>query len=499
MTNPLAQPQIPEARPAQSANQAMAATWMANNNDPQRPDDNNDPIDKIFGRVSNMWDKVTNIDPTRKPTDTDRFFRAVKNNKLADVREALEAGFGANTHDKNGDTPLHLCARGNLTDMAALLIEHKADARIGKKDDPKHLPLDDAVNFGKAEMTELLARHGGYMPGNTINGWSLLHRACEKGKPQLVEALLKAGANGNEPTENGATPLLISVMRAQSAVAEMLLDFPGVTEEMNHIHVRTDDKKRNAFQLAVERGQSSIARKMIAKGTMLNTEDADGYTPLQHAIRRGDTELVSLLIAGGSDINRANAHGTPLVYAAAASELRDEKQRAAIVDLLIARGADADAREQGTGRTPLMILAGEYDRFPALQALLRHPVSRDLSDNSGMNAVFHALKNGRGMDALLAAGAPPDARHMKDASTPLIAAAKADDLHAVRRLLEAGANPRLYDARGKSALSYARDNIVNEYAGAVNPDKVAALLEEKLAPDLKARRKPKPRGGEWNL
>lgn len=477
----------------------MAATWMANNNDPQQPDDNNDPIDKIFGRMSDMWGKVTNIDPTRKPTDTDRFFRAVKGGKLDEVRAALESGFNPNTHDKSGDTPLHLCARGNLTDMAELLLAHKANARIGKKDDPKHLPLDDAVNFGKAEMTELLARHGGYLPGNTINGWSLLHRACEKGKPQLVEALLKAGANGNEPTENGATPLLIAVMRAQVAVAEMLLDFPGVTEAMNHVHVRTDEKKRNAFQLAVERGQSSIARKMIAKGTLLNTEDADGYSPLQHAIRRGDAELVSLLVTGGADINRPNAHGTPLVYAASAGELRDEKQRAAIIDILIAHGADADAREEGTGRTPLMILAGDYDRFPALQALLRHPVSQDICDNSGMNAVFHALKNGRGMEALLAAGAPPDARHMKDASTPLIAAAKADDPHAVRRLLAAGANPRLYDARGKSAMSYARDNVINEYAGAANAPAIVAMLTEKLAPDLKARRKPKPRGGEWTL
>lgn len=478
---------------------AQGRESMANNNDPRDPQDNDDPIDKIFGRVSGMWDRVTNIDPTRKPTDTDRIFRAIKSNKLDDVRAALEAGFDPNTHDKSGDTGLHICARGNLPHMAALLVEFKANPRLGKKDDPRHLPLDDAVRFGKVEMTEFLARHGGYMPGNTVNGWSLLHQACEKGKPQLVAALLKAGASGNEPTENGATPLLIAVMRAQPAVADLLLDFPVVAEQMNHLHVRTDEKKRNAFQLAVERGQAGIARKMIAKGSMINVEDADGYTPLQHAIRRGETQLVAMLIDGGADINRANSHGTPLVYAAAAPELRDEKQRAAIISLLISRGADAEIREEETGRTPLMIVASDADKLPALEALLQHPVSMDCSDKSGMNAVFHALKNPRGLEALLAAGAPPDARHMKDASTPLIAAAKADNPHTVRRLLDAGANPRLFDAHGKSALSYARDNVVNEYAGAANAPAITAMLEEKIAPDLKARRKQKPRGGDWTL
>lgn len=470
----------------------------SNSNQPDQPDDQ-DPVDKFFGKVSDMFGKVSQIDPTRKPDDIDKFFRAVKTGKMEAVKAALESGLNPNVHDKSGDTPLHLCARGNLTAMAELLMAHKADPRIGKKDDPKHLPLDDAVNFGKPEITELLARHGGYLPGNTIDGWSLLHRACEKGKPRLVEALLKAGANGNEPTANGATPLLISVMRSQSDVANMLLDYPGVAEQMNTLFVRTDEKKRTAFQLAVERGQDAIARKMIAKGTKLNTQDADGMTPLQHAIRRGDSSLVTSLVAGGADINRANDHGTPLHYAAAAPELRDEAARAKMIDTLVRLGADPDTQDAKTGQTPLMILAASADKLPSLQKLLAHPVAQDHFDHSGMNAVFHALKNPKGLEMLLAAGAPPDARHMKDASTPLIAAAKNDDAHTVRRLLDAGANPRLFDARGKSALSYARDNIVNEYAGAANAPAIAAMIEEKFAPEMPARRKQKPRSGEWEL
>lgn len=473
---------------------------MSNNNDPQQPDDDSDPIDKIFGRVSNMWDKVSKIDPSRKPDAVDRFFRAVKSGKMDDVRAALEEGFDPNIHNKNGDTPLHICARENLTDMADLLMSHKANPRLGKKDEPKQLPLDDAVNFGKAEMTELLARYGGYLPGNTVNGWSLLHRACEKGKPQLVAALLKAGANGNELTQNGATPLLVSVMRSQNAVADMLLDFPDVIGGMNHITVSTDEKKRNAFQLAVERGQTQIVRKMIERGTLTNIEDADGLSPLQHAIRRGDSALIALLIGAGADTNRPNAHGSALVYALRSPEIRDETQRAAIVGILIAHGADADIADSASGETPLMIAAASYDKLPSLQALIAHGASLDLADKDGKTAVFHATgKTTDALKALLEAGAAPDARHMQDAATPLIAAARADDPYAVQVLLAHGANPWLYDSKNKSALSYALDNVVNEYAGAANATTIARLIEEKLAPQMKARRRPKPRGGEWDL
>lgn len=473
---------------------------MTDKNDHPRPEDDGDAFDKVVGRASDIFNKVTNIDPTRKPDDIDRFIRAVKLNKIDEVRAQLDAGFNPNVHNTRGDTPLHVAARENLVPMAQLLVDHDADPRLGKKDDPKHLPLDDAVNFGKPEMTEFLARQGGYLPGNTINGWSLLHRACEKGKPRLVEALLKAGANGNEPTENGATPLLIAVMRAQAAVADILLDFPGVIEGMNTLFVKTDEKRRNAFQLAVERGQSTTVRKMIDKGTHLNVTDIDGLSPLMHAIARADVELVRLLAANGADLNTlAPDVGTPLLYACEATEIRDETTRATIIGILLKHGADADMAEPVTGRTPLISMAGNIDRSEALHALLQFPVSRDLCDKQGMSAVFHALKNPRALDTLLQHGASPDARHMKDSSTPLIAAAKDDNLNAVKKLLAAGANTKLYDARGKSALSYARDNVVNTYAGAVSAHDIVNAIEEKLNADLRPRRATRPKPQEWDL
>jgi ankyrin len=47
----------------------------------------------------------------------------------------LEYGAKANAESKAGFTPLHLCSQEGHTDMATLLIEHKADpnhrAKVG--------------------------------------------------------------------------------------------------------------------------------------------------------------------------------------------------------------------------------------------------------------------------------------------------------------------------------------------------------------------------------
>jgi len=468
------------------------------NNPANGGEEEGDGIDRALGRVSDMFNKVTQIDFTRKPTEVDRFFRAVKANKLADVGKMLEDGFDPNIWNVGGDTPLHVAARANHVDMAQLLTDAGADPRRGKKNDDKHLPLDDAVNFGKPEMTEFLARHGGYLPGNTIDGWSLLHRACEKGKPRLVKALLDAGADGNEPTKNGATPLLIAVMRAQADVAEILLEYPAVVNGLNSLFTKTDSKARNAFQLAVERGMSKLVDKMIDKGILPNARDAEGRTPLQHAITRGDTDMIRVLVKAGADVNAALPGGaTPLLFACETPEIDGDDTRAKVVGALLRFGADADRPHAGTGETPLMRLAAQDNRSQTLGTLLGYPVDRDHCDKQGMNAVFHALGNTQNLRLLLDAGAGVDARHMKDAATPLIAAVKKGNPAAVRMLLAAGANPMRHDAADKSAITYAR--ALNEAAQNDNKTEIVGALEAALHNTLRPQKKKTVKGQAWDL
>jgi len=452
-------------------------------------DDNNDDdkpgLEKAFGKLSDkISDAFNKIGQPKEPApaqqtgqkqtvDTDAFFRAVKRGKPAEVKALLEQGADPNGYNSSGEAPLHIAARNDLVQIAQLLLDFGAQPKQGRKDDPKALPLDDAVNFGKVAMAEFLTRNGGYAPGNTVNGWTLLHRAAEKGNARLVAALIEGGADANEKTDNGSTPLLVAVSRRQAEVAEKLLDFPSVAGGMNEFHSQTDDKQRNAFQLAIEKGQASVVAKMLKLGVNINAADADGITPLVHAIEQGNVPLVKTLVAHGADLNRAQSNrGTPLFIACQTTEISDEKVRAQIVDLLIRNGADPEIAMPVTQLTPLHALLSAPGGDEAARKILQHPLGLSSRDMDGMPPIFYAIKKPDVLEDMLRAGADINIRHGQDARTPLIQAVHDEAGIAVKLLIEKGANLRAVDAHGISALGYARSK-KNTY--------LIEMLEEALA------------------
>jgi uncharacterized protein len=454
--------------------QHQAAAYMTPNDD--NNDDDKPGLEKAFGKLSDKISDAFNKigqqkTPADKPAapqtgqkqtvDTDAFFRAVKRGKPAEVKALLEAGADPNGYNSSGDTPLHIAARNDLVPVAQLLIDFGAHPKLGRKDDPKALPLDDAVNFGKVAMAEFLTRNGGYAPGNTVNGWTLLHRAAEKGNARLVAALIEGGADANEKTDNGSTPLLVAVSRRQADVAEKLLDFPSVAGGMNEFHSQTDSKQRNAFQLAIEKGQATVVAKMLKLGVNINAADADGVTPLVHAIEQGNVPLVKTLVAHGADLNRAQSNGqggrgTPLFIACQTTEISDDKTRAQIVDILMRAGADPEIGAPITQATPLHALLSSPGGDEAARKILQHPLGLSSQDMDGMSPIFYAIKKPELLEDMIKAGADINIRHGQDARTPLIQAVHDEAGVAVKLLIEKGANLRAVDAHGVSALGYAR-------------------------------------------
>ncbi len=432
-------------------------------------------FDRLTGRLGEAFDKFKNpgaqspapagatgdaVAPEVKQAfNTDAFFKAVKLGKAADVQKMIEDGFDPNTYNTAGLTALHVTARNNnMQAVAEVLLRYGANPKLPLKEDNTTLPIDDAVNFGKHDIVDLLTRHGGYIPGNTVNGRSLLHRACEKGKARTVESLVKAGADANERTENGSTPLLVAVFLRQTDVAQLLLNFPDVMAGVNEYFASTDPLKRNAFQLAVERGQSALIGRMLQGGADVNVRDSENMTPLHHAVAQGDVELVKTLLAHHPDLNKTiGGQSTPLMLACTTDSLADNSARATIISLLLEAGADPEVPD-GDGRRPLHALMRGNDA-DAARVLLQYPVEKDATDRFGASALFYALEQTSpdALALLLAAGADPNARNMKDARTPLIEAVQQNNAPAVRLLLEKGANPKLLDATHKSALSYARE------------------------------------------
>jgi beta-lactamase regulating signal transducer with metallopeptidase domain len=102
---------------------------------------------------------------------------------------------------------------------------------------------------------------------------------------------------------------------------------------------------------AMQRGDLSAARKLLANGADANYHLAGEGTPLVAAARRKSMEAVELLLKSGADPNRAaQGDGNPLIVSAAGGDV-------AIMSLLVAHGADVNAIV-ADDETPLINASG---------------------------------------------------------------------------------------------------------------------------------------------
>jgi ankyrin repeat protein len=103
--------------------------------------------------------------------------------------------------------------------------------------------------------------------------------------------------------------------------------------------------------------QAETIAFLISVGADPNAVDRSGVTPLHRAVRTRSLAAVQALIDGGADVRRPNKSGsTPLHLAVqttgkgGSGSPRAHEQQAAIVGLLLERGARATDRD-GRGRT----------------------------------------------------------------------------------------------------------------------------------------------------
>jgi ankyrin repeat protein len=197
---------------------------------------------------------------------------------------------------------------------------------------------------------------------------------------------------------------------------------------------------------AIRQGDLSRMKAALRGGADANSVDADKTPALMNAAMYGSAAAVRLLLARGADPNARNATGaTALIWAAG---------DAVKARMLVEAGADVNA-QSGPGRTPLMVAASVAGNSATVRLLLDKGAKVDVRDRiDPMPVLFSG--GGKG--------------------TALIEACRTGDLATVEMLLEAGADVNATDAKNGTALGdaivYGRTEVVK------------ALLARKASVDL---------------
>ncbi len=212
----------------------------------------------------------------------------------------------------------------------------------------------------------------------------------------------------------------------------------------------TEPDGTTALHWAAYRDQAEIADLLIRGGAQVQVKNRYGVTPLSLACKNGNGAIVSSLLAAGADPNTALPGGETALMTAARTG------NAAVVQALLQHGANVNARETTRGQTALMWAAAE-GHAAAIRLLIR--AGAEVGARSEPPAAAWAY-------GTMAASANPGGKPLPrlDRFTPLLFAAQAGQIEAVRALIEGGAKINETAPDGTTVLMLALANVHFELA-----------------------------------
>ncbi len=230
---------------------------------------------------------------------------------------------------------------------------------------------------------------------------------------------------------------------------------------------------------AAMRGDKGAVRTLLQQKADVNAQQIDGTSALHWAVEANDLELADVLLAAGAKPMAANQAGaTPMLLAT-------QNGNAAMIERLLVAGADPNAPLTKTSDTALM-MAARTGKVDAVKALLDHGAQVNAHETwGGTTALMWAVSehhpdvvkiliehgadvnaksyfvpsaSGRGFEGTTPIPPKPNQPIEEFASgmlTPLMFAARENDLESAKLLVNAGANLNAQGGDGKDALSLA--------------------------------------------
>lgn len=327
----------------------------------------------------------------------------------------------------DGTTALHWAARARDTALVARLLRDGADANAANR--YGITPLQLAAENGDVAVMRALLAAGADANAVLPEGETVLMTAARTGVAEALTLLLEHGAAVDARERWYGESALIWATAENHADAVRVLVTHGADVDSRSTLRELDARQRRNGQSILPLGSwtplmyaaredaRAAAAALVASGADLNLADPDGATALTIAIINAHYELAVQLLEAGADPNVVDsAAGMGPLYAAvdmhrlAIGHGRPNPRPAGTVDaiavvrLLLARGADPNAR-------------------------LTKPIMQ---------------RHHTGGDGALGAGA-----------TPFMRAAKSGDVEVMRVLLASGADPTLTLPNGTTALMFA--------------------------------------------
>ncbi len=189
-----------------------------------------------------------------------RIFDAIRANDLNAVRKWIRSSSGNAGIEGRGRTPLHLAAELGYADIAALLIENRADIHALDMDGKS--PLLVAAEYGHIEAARVLMAAGATPSVRAKSSETALHLAVKCPSPSfhahaMTELLAQEKYLLDYRLADGRTALMITAADDNAGMMEVLLK-AGADPSLR------DNEGRNAADWAKETGAHFSQQALLA-------------------------------------------------------------------------------------------------------------------------------------------------------------------------------------------------------------------------------------------
>jgi uncharacterized protein len=357
----------------------------------------------------------------------DSLVQAVRDQQPARAMELLAAKADVNATDEDGTTALQWAVHYGYTDVIDQLLQRKADVR--HVNDFGATAMSEAAVRADTDVIRKLLKAGADPDSANGRGQTALMLIARTANVEAARELIRKGANVNAiETTRGQTALMWAAAQSQPEMVRELVSrgakadaIATVAQHQRQVSGEPRAQHRQsggytALLFAARQGCLGCVQALVEQGKAdIELSDPDGITPLNLAVDNFNFDVGAYLLGRGANPNLWDLWGRTPLYLA--------------VDLnTVPRGGRADmASLDKTTSLKMIELLLAARANPNLQLKLFPP--------------YRSVGADRGGDQLLTIG-----------STPLLRAARAADIPAIKLLLADGARTDLPQIAGVTPL-----------------------------------------------
>ncbi|CAI5769535.1 kinase D-interacting substrate of 220 kDa isoform X3 [Podarcis lilfordi] len=346
---------------------------------------------------------------------------------------------------------------------------------VDERNENGQTPLMLAAEQGNLEIVQELIKKGANCNLEDADNWTALISAAKEGHAAIVSELLNCNVNMEHRDMGGWNALMWACYKGRTEAAELLLERganPNITGLQYSVY---------PIIWAAGRGHSRIVQLLLHHGAKVNCSDKYGTTPLIWAARKGHLECVKYLLHMGADVDQEGANSMTALIVAVKGGFTDS------VKEILKRNPNVNLTDKD-GNTALMIAAkeghteivqdlldaGTYVNIPdrsgdtvligavrgghveIVRALLHKYADIDIRGQDNKTALYWAVEKGNATMVRDILQCNPDTEICtKDGETPLIKATKMRNIEIVELLLDKGAKVSAVDKKGDTPLHIA--------------------------------------------